>query len=185
MKAVDHLRSVALEWLVRPEEAPTSEPPRYARQRVRLWHHPSLRGPWISLFLYEGDARRFQPPGMSPLFEVTWDRDADVKLVQMADPTARAPETPSVTWRQCLVATETVRRCHEALQHLALPAVLAVWHRYGWLRSRCRSKTRIRDHVDRLVGEGPDGFEPLAQWYAETWNNVQREMETAQQGGLC
>lgn len=57
------LESVAARWLARPAEIPRFQAPRFARLRVRLWHYPSLRGPWVSVLLYQGDARRFRPSG--------------------------------------------------------------------------------------------------------------------------
>jgi hypothetical protein len=116
---------------------------------------------------------------MSPLFEVTWDRDADVELVRMADEAARAPESPSVTWRRCLVATETVRRRFEALQQLAFhPFSLSGIGTDGFTRG---VEARLGFGTTSIMwwGKAPDGFEPLARWYAETWNDVRREIDTA------
>lgn len=183
MTALDRLCSIALEWLVRPEGMPHFEPPRYARRWMRLWHYPSLRGPWVSLFLYEGDARRFQPSGSSPLFEVAWDRPADAKLVRGADPTARAPATPSVAWRRCLVATETVRRSYDALQHLVFrPFAPSGLGTDGFTRG-VEARLGLGSTSIAWWGNTPDGMAPLVRWYEETWNDVQRGLDAAQRAG--
>jgi hypothetical protein len=112
---------------------------------------------------------------MSPLVEVKWDREADAELVQMADPVVRAPETPSVTWRRCLVATESVRRRYEALQQLVFqPFSPSGIGADGFTRG-VEARLGLGATSIAWWGGAPDGLEPLARWYAETWDYVQRE----------
>jgi len=179
MGTLGHLESVAREWLAQPERIPLFERPRVARRRVRLWHHPSLRGPWVSLLLYEGDARRFHPSGMSPAFEVTWDRGRDAELVRVGEPTAAAPESPSVTWRRCLLPTELVQRRYQALQRLVFrPFSLSGIGTDGFTRG-VEGTLGFGATSIAWWGTAPEDFEPLARWYEEVWDEVRRGMSTA------
>jgi hypothetical protein len=176
------LELVAARWLAQPAEIPHFEAPRFARVRLRLWHYPSLRGPWASVLLYQVDARRFRPTGMAPVVEVSWDRGLDGARVP-APASAVAESVPSVSWRQCLLPRDVVEGYCEALQRLTFNA---------FSPSGPGMDGSVRG-VEAVLGNGaasvawwgpaPEGLSPLAKWYDETWEAIQRHLNTARQAG--
>ncbi len=146
------LQSTARDLLANPEKIPGFEGLHSIRLRMRLWHYPSLRGPWLSLSLYQGLHEPRSSPIEVPVCGVTWNRREDMALARDADPSVPASVTPTVVARCWLIPGEAFERRFSALQGLVFPPFSSLGRRNGWLDSRRRGEARTRDDLDYLVG---------------------------------
>ncbi len=167
-----NLESLARDWLAEPELIPGFDKPLYARAHIRLWHYPSLRGPWSSLVLYRTDPRRFRPAGMAPVCEVKWDRRADARSTDSPGSSSLVPPNPSVTFRQALLPAEALARRYEALQELEFrPFSPSGVGTDGFTRG-VEARLGFGTTIISWWGPAPAGLAPLVAWYAETWDEV-------------
>lgn len=171
------LEATARNWLAEPEMIPGFEMPRYARALARLWHYPSLRGPWSSLVLYRTDPRRFKPASMVPVCEVEWDRSTDARIVETPGSNPVGAMKPSVTFCQALLPAEVLDRRYDALQALAFRPFSPSGPGTDGFTRGVEARFGFGSASVSWWGPGPVGLEPLAAWYAETWDEVRRAID--------
>lgn len=172
------LESLARNWLAEPELIPGFKRLRYARALVRLWHYPSLRGPWSSLVLYQTDPRRFTPTNATPVCEVKWDRPTDARLAGNSGSDSLTPTSPSITFRQALVPADLLARRFEALQGLEFrPFSLSGIGTDGFTNG-VEARLGFGTTIISWWGPPPVGLKPLVEWYAEVWDEIRCAIES-------
>lgn len=119
---------------------------------------------------------------MSPAFEVAWDRALDAERARGAAPAA-AHGLPSVSWRQCLLPTDVVAGYHEALQRLTFKPFSLTGHGTDGFVRGVEVALGFGATSVAWWGAAPEGLEPLARWYDETWEALQGHLTTARPAG--
>lgn len=168
------LQSTARDLLANPQKIPGFEGLYSLRWRMRLWHYPSLRGPWVSLFLYQGRHSPRSSPIEVPVCGVTWSRKEDTALARDADPSVPASVTPTVVARCWSIPREAFERRFSALQGLVFsPFSPSGVGTDGWTRG-VEAKLGLGTTSIAWWGNPPAGFAPLVAWYDETWSEIHR-----------